>query len=92
MACSTGFKPRALFGNLQKVFLQVRIKTRDRDPNQTEKSLICKAHLQIDTALILLRRNITRSFKKLHYPTEVTEVAEIKDDLHVDKMIARGDI
>lgn len=39
-----------------------------------------------------MRRNITRSFKKLHYPTEVTEVAEIKDDLYVDKMIARGDI
>lgn len=57
-----------------------------------QKSLICKAHLQIDTALILLRRNITRPFKKLHYPTEVTEVTEIKDDLYVDKMIARGDI
>ena len=39
-----------------------------------------------------MRRNITRSFKKLHYPTEVTEVTEIKDDLYVDKMIARGDI
>ena len=36
MACSTRFKPRALFGNLQKVFLQVRVKTRDRDPNQLE--------------------------------------------------------
>ena len=90
----TRFKPIALCGDLQKVFLQIRIKTDDcdalrfhwikeRDPNQIEAFRFTRLVFGLAQSPFIsdgtLQEHLGSYIEK--YPIEV---AEIKDDLYVD--------
>ena len=96
----TRFKPIALCGDLQKTFLQIRIKPDDRDalrlhwikekdPNQIETLRFTRLVFGlVQSSFILggaLQEHLGIYIEK--YPIEV---AEIKDDLYVDDLISGG--
>ena len=95
----TRFKPIALRGDLQKAFLQIRIKAanrdalrfhwiKERDPNQVEILWFTKLIFgSVQSPVFLggsLQEHLETYIEKYHI-----EVAEIKDDLYVDNLISR---
>ena len=95
----TRFKPIGLCGDLQKAFLQIKIKAADRDalrfhwikerdPNQVEILWFTKLIFgSVQSPVLLggsLQEHLETYIEKCHI-----EVAEIKDDLYVDNLISR---
>ena len=96
----TRFKPIALCGDLQKAFLQIRIKADDRDalrfqwikerdPNQIETLRSTRFVFGLVKPPCILGGTLQEHLGSYieKYPIEV---AEIKDDLYVDHLISGG--
>lgn len=90
------FKPIALCGDLQKVFLQIRIKKEDcnalrfhwvrkEDPNQIE----ILRYTRLVFGLVHRRNN--RRTSSSYTEKYTAEVAEIRDDIYFDDLSTGGD-
>ena len=97
----TRFKPIALCGDLQKAFLQVRIKDgdrdalrfhwiKDRDPSQIDLLRFTRLVFGLVQSPFILGATLQEHLQKYteEYPKEE---AEIKEDLYVDDLMAVGD-
>ena len=96
----TRFKPVALCGDLQKVFLQIRIKADDRDalrfqwikerdPNQIETLRSTRFVFGLVQPPCILGGTLQEHLGSYIEKCPI-EVAEIKDDLYVDDLISGG--
>ena len=96
----TRFKPIALCGDLQKAFLQIRIKAddcdalrfhriKDRDPNHIETLRFTRVVFGLVQSPFTLGGTLQEHLKSYitKYPIEVVQ---IKDDLYVDGLISGG--
>ena len=96
----TRFKLIPLCGDLQKAFLQIRIKADDRDalriywikerdPNQMETLWFTRLIFRLVQSPFILRGTFQEHLGNYieKYPIEV---AEIKDDLYADNLISGG--
>ena len=96
----TRFKPIALCGDLQKAFLQIRIKADDRDtlrfhwikernPNQIETPRFTRLVFGLVQSPFIWGGTL-QEYLGSYIEKHLIEVAEIKDDLYVDDLISGG--
>ena len=94
------FKPVALAADLKQAFLQIRIQKKDRDalrfhwiseenPSEIEVYRFTRALFWLNQPPFLLGRTLEQHLSSLEkqFPTEV---AQIKDGLHVDDLLTGG--